>query len=311
MTPPAPASPARALATTAARLSGLIRLVHPFPSLLNASATTAIATLAGAGLPVATRLGLAMLAIQFSIGALNDLVDAPLDARQKPGKPIPRGLVRRGTARLVVVVGAALGIALSAASGPTTAVAALGCLGLGYAYDLRLSRTIMSWLPLSLALPLLPIHAWLGATGAIPPGLLTLVPVAVLGGAGLALANGLVDVERDAGVGRLTAAVALGRRRAWLAQTLALAAAATMAVVIAPIVPGAAAGTEFEVLRLLRVAGVWIGVVLVACGALALASRRPSVRERGWELEAIGVASLGLGWLAGAAGLAAGGGAGQ
>lgn len=251
-----------------------------------------------------------MLAMQCSIGALNDLVDEPLDGREKPRKPIPSGLVTRRVAAVVAAVGAGAGIALSALSGPATAIAALGCLGLGYAYDLRLSRTALSWLPLSLALPLLPTHAWLGATGGVPPGLIALAPTAVLGGAGLAIANGLVDLERDARGGRRAVAVTLGRSRAWALHALLIGGAASLAVVLAPTVPAGGGGAALDPLRVLRVAGVLLGVGLITLGVVALAARRAGIRERGWELEAVGVACLGLGWLAGTAGAAAGGGAG-
>lgn len=296
--------------TALASIGGLVRLVHPFPSLLCASATAVIAALAGGSLETAGRLGVAMLGIQVSIGALNDLVDAPLDASEKLRKPIPSGLVTRRAAGVVTAIGAAAGIVLSAASGPATAIAGLACLGLGYAYDLRLSRTALSWLPLSVALPLLPIHAWLGAAGTIPTGLLTLVPVGVLGGAGLALANGLVDVERDARAGRHAVAVALGPRWGWVAQTLALACAAALALLLAPAVPAAPSstgGSDLELLRAVRTGGIWLGIALLAAGATVLASPRASVRERGWELEAVGVAALGLGWLAGTAAAVTGG----
>ena len=196
---------------------------------------------------------------------------------------------------------------LSAVSGPATGIAGVACLALGYVYDLRLSRTALSWLPLSLALPLLPIHAWLGAAGTVPAGLLTLVPAAVLGGAGLALANGLADVERDVNEGRRTIAVVLGPRRAWIAQTLALAAAAALAFVFAPVVPEAGVGERGLALGLLRVAGVWLGTGAMAIGAVGLTSAPAGMRERGWELEALGVACLGIGWLAGTAAVAAGG----
>lgn len=294
-----------------ASILGLVRLVHPFPSLLTSSASAAIAALAGADLPTAMRLGLAMFGLQISIGALNDLVDAPLDARQKPRKPIPSGLVTRRAALAVTVAGAGAGILLSAVSGWPTAVAGLGCVGLGYLYDLRLSRTALSWLPLSLALPLLPIHAWLGATGSIPTGLLTLVPVGILGGGGLALANGLADIDRDRRAGRAAAAVALGPGRTWIAQTVALGIAAALAVFVAPAVAPDAQGVDVGLLRLLRLAGVGLGIGLLGSGAFCLADVRAGVRERGWELEAIGVACLGLGWLAGTAGVVAGGGAGS
>lgn len=273
--------------------------------------------MAGAREAEALGLGLAMLSIQAGIGALNDLVDAPLDARQKPAKPIPAGLAGRRPAVAVAVVGGGIGLVVSAGYGPAVALTALAGLGLGWAYDLWLSRTVLSWLPLSLALPLLPMHAWLGAAGTVPPGLVALVPVAVLAGAGLALANGLVDIERDMGEGRRSAAVALGTRRAWALQTLVLGGAAVLVLLLAPALattpadgPAGGSADALAALRLLRVAAGWAGVAFIALGATVLRSARASTRERGWELEAIGVAGLALGWLAGTAVATADGGAG-
>lgn len=237
-----------------------------------------------------------MLALQVSIGALNDGVDWPIDALEKPAKPIPAGLVARTTATVLAALAGVIGLLLSAPSGwGTVAVAAAG-LGLGYLYDLRLSRTTWSWLPLALALPLLPVHAWLGATGGVPPGLAALVPVAVLAGAGLALANGLVDVERDARAGRFGVVVAIGRRRAWLAHAGVMLTVVVAAAVLAP------AGSAPGPLQGLRWGGFVLGALAVALGAAALAAGRADLRERGWELEAVGVLAVGLAWLAGTAG---------
>jgi 4-hydroxybenzoate polyprenyltransferase len=259
-----------------------------------------------------------MLALQVSIGALNDAVDAPIDALEKRGKPLPRGLVAPRTAIWLAVLAGVAGLVLSAPSGIATLAVAGAGLGLGYVYDLRLSRTRWSWVPLSVALPLLPIHAWLGATGTAPPGLLTLMPAAVLAGTALAVANGLVDVERDVRAGRPAVAVELGPRSAWAVQTALLGVVAFVAVFVAPAVAGGdpfpgsptplppgppgEPGLPLAALRLLRMAGVGLGVVMLAIGALALTARRPEVRERGWEMEAVGVAAIGLGWLAGIAG---------
>jgi hypothetical protein len=258
-----------------------------------------------------------MLCMQASIGVANDIVDAPLDAGQKPAKPIPVGLVSPQVAAAVAVILGLVGLLLSLPSGAgTVAVAAVG-LGLGYAYDVRLSRGGWSWLPLSLALPLSPIHAWLGASGVIPPGLLTLVPTAVLAGAALAIANGLVDVDRDTRAGRRPVAVELGRHRAWLVHVGLLAIVAAAAVFIAPGIPvstpsgqgstqgGGGLPIGFDALRALRSVGTGLGIALLPAGALALAASRPSVRERGWELEALGIAVAGIGWLAGTAATAA------
>jgi 4-hydroxybenzoate polyprenyltransferase len=244
---------------------------------------------------------------------LNDIVDAPLDAGQKPGKPIPRGMVTPRMAGLTAAVTGIVGLGLSLPSGPSTLVAALAVLALGYAYDLWLSRTRLSWLPLALALPVLPIHAWVGATGGVPGGLLPMLPVAVVAGFGLAIGNALVDLERDAATGRRGVAVALGPRVAWLAHAAALTLAALLAASLAPApttppdLPGGGAGTVdwVGVLAMLRSVGLPFGIGALALGAGVLLSRRAAVRERGWELEAVGVAAIGIGWLAGIASVAA------
>ena len=241
-----------------------------------------------------------MFGIQVSIGALNDLIDEPDDARHKPAKPIPSGLVGHRAATIVAIAGGVVGIVLSAVSGWATALAGLGCAGLGYLYDLRLSRTALSWLPLSLALPLLPIHAWLGATGSIPSGLVTLLPVGVLGGGGLALANGLVDVERDTVAGRFAVAVVLGRNRTWLVQTLALAIAGTLAVFVAPAVPGTDQGADTGILRFFVGEGIAVGIVLLAFGAAFPGGRSPRpARARLGGRHAASGASGSTGWQVG------------
>ena len=237
-----------------------------------------------------------MLCLQSSIGALNDLVDAPQDAGQKPGKPLPRGLVSARAAGVVTVAGGVAGVALSLPSGAATAAVALAGASLGYLYNLRLSRGPFSWLPLALALPLLPIHAWLGAAGSVPPGLVTLLPAAVLAGFGLALGNGLVDVERDAATGRRGIVVAVGARVAWLVQSAALGLVVVLAALLAP-----RAASTVEVLVTLRSSGIPLGAIAIALGAAALHARSAGIRERGWELEAMGVAAAGVAWLAGTA----------
>ena len=68
----------------AARIAGLIRLTHPFPCLLDGVVVGVVATLAGADGLTAVTLGLAMTALQASIGALNDAIDAPRDAGASP-----------------------------------------------------------------------------------------------------------------------------------------------------------------------------------------------------------------------------------
>jgi 4-hydroxybenzoate polyprenyltransferase len=231
-----------------------------------------------------------MTSLQFAIGALNDLVDAPAD-RGRPGKPIPNGQVSSGMAGGVVVAGLAIGLGLSAISGPAAlAVAALGS-AIGLAYDIRLKGT--PWAPLAYAvgLPLLPVYAWLGATGQPPPGTIPLLGAGALAGVGLALGNALVDPDGDRSAGSRTPVVALGAGRAWRVMAVLQALVSIVALVWLAIVD---AGVATLVLAA-------AAVVVVATGVMLQRSARSAVRERGWEVQAVGIAGLAAGWLIGTA----------
>jgi len=272
-------------------LAGLVRLTHPFPSLLDGAVTAAFALFAGGTPAVAGRLGFAMVSLQAAIGALNDLVDAPRDAGLKPGKPIPAGLVSPMTARMVVIGGAGLGIGLSLPSGPATAAVALLVLVVGGLYDVRFKGTHWSWLPFAAGIPLLPVYAWLGAADRLPIAFAILVPAATLAGAALAIANALADVERDRSAGVRSVATSLGLRRAWGVH------AVLHAVVVGLAVAGLAwlgpARPPF-----LAVVALSVGGLFLAAGLVLAAGPDPRRRERGWELEAVGIGILGASWLA-------------
>lgn len=230
-----------------------------------------------------------MTAVQFSIGALNDVADAASDRGRSPLKPVAEGLISPRSALFVATAAAVTGLGLSAISGvPTLLVVAAGA-ACGYAYDLRLSRTALAWLPLAMALPLVPVYAWVGATGTVPGGLLALVPIGMLAGAGLAVGNGLADLDADAESGAGSVAGRLGRWGAWRLHLLALVSAAALAVAV---LPPAAPRASLVLLGL--------GALLLAAGASLLAGagfpdRRQAARL-GWGIEAIGVAVLGIGW---------------
>jgi 4-hydroxybenzoate polyprenyltransferase len=273
--------------TLAGRLSGLIRLVHPFPSILDGVVVGAVALLAGAAGGDALRLGLAMTLLQFGIGATNDLVDAKRDAGQKPGKPIPRGLVRRDVARAVAVGAFGAGLGLAALSGPGLAALAVAVIAIGLAYDLRLKGTPWSWLPFAVGIPILPVFGWLAATdGRLPDPFLVLVPAAILAGAALAIANALADVERDRAAGVASIATELGAFRAWL-----LHAALLGTVLVAAVVSVLAFGGSPGEVGLVVLAGL-----VAAAGAATAQGGGPTRRERGWEAEAIGVALVAIAW---------------
>ncbi len=277
-------------------MRALVRLTHPFPSLLDGVVVAGVAALAGADPGTLLRLGVSMTALQVAIGALNDLVDAPADAGRKPGKPIPAGLVSPLAARLVVALGAATGIALAVPSGTALVALAIVVLGIGWSYDLWAKGTAWSWLPFAVGIPILPVYGWLGATGAIPAWLAVLVPLGMLVGAGLAVANARADMERDAAAGTDSVALALGDGRSWWVNVGLLVAALGLAVAWL-----AATGQGSPVV-----------LVAIAAGAAGLAvglalgrSPRADRRERGWQLQAVGVAVVALAWVAAASGTTA------
>ena len=253
--------------------------------------TAGLARLAGATADRAILLGVAMFCLQASIGTVNDLVDVSRDRDLKPGKPLPRGVVSIEAARLVAAIGLLAGLGLSLAAGPVTlAVAGLG-VAIGYAYDLRLKASPWSWLSFALGLPLLPVYAWLGATGGIPPAFLVLVPTAVAGGAALALANELADDERDRAAGIRTTVGLLGRVTGWRVG-------AVLQAVVAGVAAGSLVGAGAPILAI----GAADGSIAVIMIGLAL-GRSPlaRTRERGWEAQAIGLGVLALAWLGGLA----------
>ncbi|HEX7473659.1 MAG TPA: UbiA family prenyltransferase [Candidatus Limnocylindrales bacterium] len=268
---------------------GVIRLVHPFPSTLAALVTVAIAVLAGGGTGTVVRLGLAMLGIQFAIGAVNDLADVERDAGAKRAKPIPAGLLSPGAARLVGTIALVVGLGLATSVGPgVLGLAVLGA-GAGIVYDLRLKGTPVSWLPYTVGIPLLPLFAWLGASGTIPGAILVAAGLAVPAGAALALANELPDLERDARGGLASVTQVLGRRRAW----------AVGAVLQAVVAGGAAAWFRALDGR----SDLWpalLGTVaLLGGGVLLGAGASVGRRQRGWEVQAVAIGLLAAVWLAG------------
>ena len=275
------------------RLGGAIRLVHPFPSLLDGAVVALIATVAGARPDDALRIGLSMTALQAGIGALNDVVDAPHDAGRKPGKPIPAGLVGRGVGAGIAGSAAVIGLALAVPSGADLAALGVLVLGIGAAYDLRLKGTAGSWIPFAAGVPLLPVYAWLGATGGLPVVFGVLVPVAAAEGAALAVSNAVVDLERDREAGVGSVALRLGPRRSALVVLLLQAAVA---------------GTAVGSLALGSATAPWVAAVALAAGVplagavvglIAAWRGGPASRELAWEIQAVGAGLLAVAWLGG------------
>ena len=273
----------------------LVRLVHPFPSILDGLVVAGVALVAGGGpagsggvLGTAVRLGLSMTLLQFAIGALNDIVDAPADAGRVPPKPIPGGLVGKRQASAAAVAAVLVGLALAAPSGPGLLVVAVVGLAIGAGYDLVAKGTPWSWLPFAVGIPLLPVYGWYGSTGTLPPFFAVLLPIAILAGAGLAIANARADLETDTAAGTTSVATMLGQQRSWLVEAGLMAAAITVGVV-------SLAARGFS-------GGPWAlvgaGIAIVAGGIVVGRSDDPRGRARAWEAQAIGAAIAATGWVA-------------
>ena len=271
------------------RTLGALTVVHPVPSALNAVLVAVLALIAGGDRPVAALLAIAMLGLQFSIGALNDLADVEADRVVKPRKPIPAGLVPVEWAVIVVVLGALVGLGISASLG--IGVLILGAAGYasGVAYDVVMRRVGLGWLCFAAAIPLMLAWTWLAAAGTLPPGWPLLLPLAALAGPALHLANSLVDLKPDARAGRSSLATQLGARRAKAALTV------MMAIILFLAWATLSSGGAYE--------GTGLAAATVATGVTALGvalswQDAPRASEAGWLLQAAGLATMAAAWLA-------------
>jgi 4-hydroxybenzoate polyprenyltransferase len=250
-------------------------------------AVVTIALIAGADAGVAVRLGVGMLGLQFAIGSANDLADASDDMVAKPDKPIPAGLVSRGAVSAVGAAAAAIGfVAVATVSAGALLMGALG-LADGLAYDVRLKRTPLAWMAFAAGVGLLPLYAWFGARGSVPPALVGVVALAVAAGAALALANAYVDLEADRRSGISSVATMFGPRKTLLTDAALLAAVQVVALVTTLVTAGATAAL------LLEVGGC--GVAWFGLGLAATDDNR--VRPLVWEIQAVGILALGAVWL--------------
>jgi 4-hydroxybenzoate polyprenyltransferase len=270
---------------------GYLVLPHAVPIIVVMAATAAFALVASGGWPGSGRmvclLG-AMLGGQLAIGAANELIDADLDTRAKPSKPIPAGLVSRRGARLVVAGGLLLLVAGSLRfSLGAFALCALGT-GAGIAYSLWFKRTIWSWIPYLVALPLLPIWVWT-ALSSVPPGIFAIYPIGAAAVVAVQIAQSLPDVAADRQSGVRTLAVALGADYARAVCWSALLLAAALASLLAPWL------TDHP-------SRVWTAALVATAlvGLNAVIWQRNAARGTlaAFPCVAIAAAALGTGWMA-------------
>lgn len=216
-------------------LRAYLVLPHAVPILAVLAATAAFAFVAAWGWPGLVNLIClvgAMFGGQLAVGATNELVDVELDRLSKPYKPIPAGLVTRRGAMTLVLAGLLLMVAFSVRfSIEAFLLCALGN-GTGIAYSIWFKRTVWSWIPYTVAVPLIPIWVWT-ALDAVPIRMLAIYPLAVPAVIALQLAQSMPDIKSDRSAGVRTLAVELGdkwaRRVTWACVLLPLGIAASTA----------------------------------------------------------------------------------
>jgi len=247
-----------------------------------------IALIAGADGFVATRLAVGMLGLQFAIGTANDVADESRDRLSRPRKPIVAGMVEPRQARAAFVVAAGVGLVAAASVGAAPLAVGIVGLGVGLIYDLRLKGTALSWLPFAVGVALLPVYAWIGATGSLPTAFWGIVAMALLAGAVLAVANAVADIERDRQAGAASVATILGRDRAIAVEAVGLVLLQTTVEVssVAAGLSGAALPVELAGITL-----SWLGLRLSA-------GHDEQVARLGWEVQAVAMVVMGAAWLA-------------
>lgn len=250
-----------------------------------------LASVAAGGLQQAVLLGISMFCLQASIGALNDVADAPVDKLVKPSKPIAAGLVSRRAATIVGIASAVTGLCLSLlVGGPVVAGLGLAVLAAGMAYDFALKPTPWAGLCYSVAFLAVPVFGWWGAAGELPPRPELLLPIAALAGPTLQLANGLVDVEGDRLAGLKGPVVRLGEARAVLllgAMQLIIHGVAWVSLL-----------ADWRAVPAVALLAVASGSLLAAAGWYLSNAAATARRERGWQAQAAAIVLLGAGWLA-------------
>jgi len=268
-----------------------LRIIHPFPTLLNVAATAGLAFVAASGSPdVSTllRMMLVMFCAQSAIGVTNDLFDHDLDARAKPWKPLVAGVVSMQAATFL-----ALGlIAVTAIVAATLGVAgfALAMLGMacGLAYDAWFKRSMFSAVPFMIAIPTLPLWVW-ATLGQWQDALWWVIPLGALVGLSLHLANTLPDIDDDAAYGVRGLAHRLGAHGSATIGWSSFAAALLLSLALAAVL-------DYD-LRVYAPAAIAGAALLFGSIALYAVRRDAFALQTGFGAIGIASAIVAVGWL--------------
>ena len=165
---------------------------------------------------------------QLSIGWSNDVIDARRDkAAGRRDKPIATGAISSRLVAIACAAAVALCIPLSFANGWRAGLVHLGSVAGGWAYNLGLKRTVLSFVPYAVSFGLLPAFIALGLPGHPLPRPWVVVAGALLG-VGAHFLNVVPDMRDDLAAGVRGLPQRLGERGARTGGALLLAAAAAV-----------------------------------------------------------------------------------
>ena len=274
---------------------GFFLLSHPAPVLLHVIGVTVFTLLAAWPQPIWGVILLvigAHTAMQISIAMINDYCDRRVDAAAKPKKPIPRGLVYPHEALIAGLFMIVVMLVLLLPLPRLALLISLAYLALGQGYNLGLKATPFSGIVFALAIPLIPLYAFAGV-GRTLPVLVWLVPVGVLLGVTLNLANSLPDIEEDAATGTQTLAVVLGVKRSFfVCRFLIVAGALLMGILTAVrVVPA----RPLIIVPVLIITGLAVGSMFLFFGP----EKSVSTRKVHFYVAALTCIVLAGGWLIG------------
>ncbi len=259
----------------------VLRASHPGPAVAVTLAATLLALTWGASAGRSVLVGVAALAGQLTVGWSNDLVDRDRDrASGRRDKPLATGEVSPTTVRAAIGVALVAAVVTSLSLGVRPGALHLVLVATGWAYNLGLKRTVVSWLPYAVCFGGLPVVVSLAVRDEAGP--VWIVVAGALLGTGAHLVNAVPDLEDDRRAGVVGLPHRLGARRSVdLATALMLAGTVVTVVVPAAGVDGVGVGALVLVGGLLvvgRLAGgrgpfrAAMGIALVDVVALLLRS---------------------------------------
>lgn len=245
--------------------AALAAAAHPLPTVAVTALATAVSAAAGRSVTGCLLVATAVLTGQLSIGWSNDLLDRNRDrVAQRQDKPLVTGGI--GTRAVTVACAAAVVVCvpLSLGSGTLAGSVHLVAVAGGWAYNLGLKRTALSFAPYAASFALLTAFITLGLPGSPWPQPWALAAGALLG-VGAHFLNVVPDVDDDLAAGVRGLPQRLGADRSAVIGAVLMAGAGVL-VVLGPAGPVPPSG--------------WLGLA-AAVAAAAGSGAAGALRRRG------------------------------